>query len=191
MMKRFVLLLSIFLFWSSNTYAKLHGSSIEGASLGKAWTAVDVNGREQSVNDMYGKLSLYFFGFTQCPDVCPTTLLGLSEMLGLLSEGERQQVRVLMISVDPERDTPEVLKAYLASFGLNFEGLTGTSAQIKQLATSFRVFYRKVPMANGAYTMDHSANLFLFDKKGKAKLFYYGDVPPESLASDIKALLVE
>lgn len=189
MMKRFVLWLGLFLCMSGSSYAKLHGSFIDGVSLGRAWTGIDAKGQELSAEQMRGKLSLYFFGFTQCPDVCPTTLLNLSEMLALLDEGDREQVRVVFVSVDPERDTPEVLKAYLANFGTYFEGLTGSSAQIKQLATSFRVFYRKIPLEKDAYTMEHSANLFLFDKKGNAKLFYYGDVKPESLASDIKTLL--
>lgn len=189
MMKRFVLWLGFFLFCSGSSYAKFQGSSIEGASLGRTWTAINTHGQVQSAEQMKGKLSLYFFGFTQCPDVCPTTLLNLSEMLALLDESEQEQVKVVLISVDPERDTPEMLKRYLANFGAHFEGLTGSSAQIKQLAKSFKVFYRKVPLDNGTYTMEHSANLFLFDKKGNAKLFYYGDVKPESLASDIKTLL--
>ncbi len=189
MMKRFVLWLGLFLCLNGSSYAKLHGSSIEGTPLGRAWTAINTKGQVLSAEQMRGKLSLYFFGFTQCPDVCPTTLLSLSEMLALLDEGEREQVRVVLVSIDPERDTPEVLKAYLANFGADFEGLTGSSAQIKQLAASFKVFYRKIPLKNGTYTMEHSANLFLLDKQGNAKLFYYGDVKPESLASDIKTLL--
>lgn len=189
MMKRFILWLGLFLCMSGSSYAKLHGSSIEGASLGRNWTAINAEGQVLSAEQMRGKLSLYFFGFTQCPDICPTTLLSLSEMLALLDEGEREQVQVVLVSVDPERDTPEILKAYLSNFGTHFVGLTGSAAQIKQLATSFKVFYRKIPLKNGTYTMEHSANLFLFDKKGNAKLFYYGDVKPESLASDIKTLL--
>ncbi|MDY3331894.1 MAG: SCO family protein [Pelistega sp.] len=188
MMKRLALLIGFFLFSAGIAYAKLHGSDISGSTIGQRWEAVNAEAQPIEASAMQGKLRLYFFGFTQCPDVCPTTLLRLSEMYSLLDEREQAQLSIVLVSVDPERDTPEVIKRYLANFSERFEGLTGTPAQIQRLAQSFKVFYRKVPLGD-TYTMEHSANLFLFDKKGNAKLFYYGDIAPENLASDIKTLL--
>lgn len=172
-----------------------YGSNISGAALGQGWSAINTHNEVISPRTMKGKVSLYFFGFTQCPDICPTTLARLSGIFPLLTEKEKSLFQAIFVSVDPERDTPKVLTQYLSYFKGNFVGVTGTVEQIKTIARSFGASYRKIPLGNKPieedYTMEHSANLYLFDKNGLPRFFYYGNTKPTHLANDIKYLLQE
>jgi protein SCO1/2 len=130
-----------------------------------------------------------FFGYTQCPDVCPTTMAELAQVKKSLgADGER--VQGVFISVDPDRDTPELLKAYMGSFDPSFVALRGTADQVAATAKEFKVFYAKVPgKTEGSYTMDHTAGSYVFDPSGKLRLFVRYGGGADALAADIKALL--
>ena len=134
--------------------------------IGGEFTMVNDRGQTVTDKDFAGKPMLVFFGFTSCPDICPTTLDRLSSLLDRLgSDGKK--LNVLLVSVDPERDTPETLAEYLRSFHSQITGLTGTLDQLAAFAKNYKAYYRKVPAADGAYTMDHTAAVVLFDRNGK------------------------
>lgn len=165
------------------------GSDITGTQLGKKLALVDHNGTPRTLQDFAGKAVVVFFGFTQCPDVCPTSLAELSQVMKQLGP-DADRVQVLLVTVDPERDTPEILKQYVTTFDPRFLGLTGTPEQIKQAAASFKAYYAKVPTQGGAnYTMDHTAAFYLFDGKGESRVLATNTAGAEALAHDIKALL--
>ncbi len=136
-----------------------------GTVLGSNIELIDHDGRAVRTADFDGKVKLVFFGFTHCPDVCPT---GLSLMSLLLEElgDEAAQVRALFISVDPERDTPEVMKGYVSNFANGIIGLTGSTAQVEAAVRAFHAYARKVPQGDGSYTVDHTASLYLLDRSG-------------------------
>jgi protein SCO1/2 len=168
------------------------GSDITSGNIGQGWSLTDHNGQARQVDSFPGKVSVVFFGFTQCPDVCPAALAEISTALQMVGE-QAKDVQVLMITVDPERDTPPLLNQYLGAFdqGLptSFLGLTGTPEQIRQAASAFRAYYAKSPTPDGSYTMDHSASFYLFDGQGKARVLLSNQAGPEAIAHDIKALL--
>jgi protein SCO1/2 len=165
------------------------GVDITGADYAKALGLPDVDGHVRQLVDFQGKVLVVFFGYVQCPDVCPTTLTELAaikQQLGV--DGAR--VQALFVTVDPERDTPEVLKSYMGSFGPDFVALRGTPEQTLALAKSFKVFYAKVPgKTEGSYTVDHTAGSYLFDPQGRVRVFSRYGTPPEDLLRDVKALL--
>jgi protein SCO1/2 len=136
------------------------------AAIGGPFSLTDQNGQPFSDKDLKGKLFLVFFGFTHCPDVCPTTLFEISEVLRNLGP-EADHTAALFISVDPERDTPAAMKDYLANFDPHIRGLTGDAAALDAVARAYRVYYRKVPLEGGDYTMDHTAIVYLMDKAGR------------------------
>jgi protein SCO1/2 len=136
------------------------------AAIGGPFTLTDQNGRTVTDQDLKGKPFLVFFGFTHCPDVCPTTLFEVSEILRTLGP-DADRVGALFITVDPERDTPGVMKDYLSSFDPHLSGLTGDSAAIAAVAKAYRVYFKKVPLEQGSYTMDHTAIVYLMDKNGR------------------------
>lgn len=164
------------------------GSDIAGTKLGQHWTLVGMDGKTYTPESFRGKVTLVFFGFTQCPDVCPTALAELTQVMKLLGD-RASQVQVLMISVDPERDTPEVLSAYISGFNDRFLGLTGSAEQIKAAAGAFKAYYAKVPGAKGNYSMDHSSSFYLLDKKGDARVMLNSTIGAAAVAHDIEALL--
>jgi protein SCO1/2 len=165
------------------------GSDITGTHLGKDLSMIDQDGRPRTLADYAGKVKVVFFGFTNCPDVCPTALAELAQVMQELGS-DASRVQVMMITVDPERDTPEVLKQYVQTFNPSFVGLTGTPEQVKQAATSFKVYYAKVMAKNGTdYSMDHSAAFYLLDGKGEARVLASNGTDTASLVHDIKALL--
>jgi protein SCO1/2 len=139
---------------------------VNAFSIGGPFTMTDHNGRTVTEKDFAGKAMAIFAGFTYCPDVCPTTLARLSGLMDKLGP-DADKLRVVLISVDPERDSPDVLKTYLTAFDPRFHGLTGTPDQLAAFAKGFRIFYEKVPVSNGGYTMNHSAGVFLFRKLGE------------------------
>jgi protein SCO1/2 len=130
------------------------------------------------------------FGFTHCPDICPTALVDLSAVLDLLGEKSRL-VQVAFVTVDPERDTADVLQDYMSSFGPNFVGLTGEPDAIRQVATAFKVFFQKVPLPGGDYTMDHSIAIYALDKHARVRLMFTMNRPLEDIVHDILELLRE
>jgi protein SCO1/2 len=168
-----------------------HGIDITGADYAKALNLHDVDGRMRSLADFKGKVTVIFFGYTQCPDVCPTTLAELAQARKLLgADGTR--VQGVFVSVDPARDTPEVLKAYVASFGDDIVALRGSDDEIKAAAKQFKVFYNKVPgKTEGSYTIDHTAGSYVLDAQGRVRLFTRYGVGAEKLAADLKVLLAE
>jgi len=167
---------------------KFKGSDITGTKLGRDWTLEGMDGKTYTPSSFQGKVLLVFFGFTQCPDVCPTALAELAQVMTLLGD-RAKQVQVLMISVDPERDTPEVLRAYLSGFDPHFLALTGSAAQIKTAAGAFKAYYAKAPAAKGSYTMDHSSSFYILDKKGDARIMINSTKGAAAVAHDIEALL--
>ncbi|SAI66320.1 electron transport protein [Bordetella ansorpii] len=163
------------------------GSDITGTKLGKDLALTDHNGTARTLKDFEGKVKVVFFGFTQCPDVCPTSLVELADVMKRLGP-DADRVQVLLITVDPERDTPEVLKQYVTSFDPRFLALTGNAEQIRKAAASFKAYYAKVPRKDGDYTMDHTAAFYLIDGKGDARVLANNNIGAEALAHDIKAL---
>jgi protein SCO1 len=164
---------------------------ITGAEYAQDLDLPDTDGRQRHIADFKGKVTVVFFGFTQCPDVCPTTLLELSEVRKALGPaGER--VQGIFVTVDPERDTPEVLKAYVGNFGTDFVALRGDAEQTKAAAKRFKVFYAKVPgKTEGSYTMDHTAGSYIFDARGKVRLFTRYGTGAEALKHDLQLLLAQ
>ena len=165
------------------------GSDISGTGLGSDLAMVDQTNQQRTLADYKGKVLVIFFGFTHCPDVCPTALAQLAQANALLGD-RANEVQVIMVSVDPERDTPDVMARYVRAFDNRFVGLTGTPQQLQQSAKSFKAYYAKVPdKNNNSYTMDHSASFYLFDKAGQARVLASGNATAQDLATDIKLLL--
>ena len=169
--------------------AAFNGVDITGAEYARSLSLPDQNGQPRTLADFKGKVIVVFFGYTQCPDVCPTTMVELAQVKKALGQdGER--VQGLFVSIDPERDTPAILKAYMASFDPSFVALRGSVEQAQAAAKEFKVFFAKVPgKTEGSYTMDHTAGSYLFDPNGKVRLFVRYGAGADALATDIKALL--
>jgi protein SCO1/2 len=140
--------------------------AIQAAAIGGPFHLIDQDGQSFSDEDLKGKTFLVFFGFTHCPDVCPTTLFEMSEIMRNLGP-QADRTAALFISVDPERDTPEAMKEYLSSFDPHVRGLTGNSAALAAVAKAYRVYYKRVPLDGGDYTMDHTAIVYLMDRDGR------------------------
>lgn len=162
---------------------------ITGADYAKTLELSDADGRPRTLADFKGKVAVIFFGYTQCPDVCPTTMAELAQVKKMLG-AEGALVQAVFVTVDPARDTAEVLKAYVASFGPDFIALRGTPDEIKAAAKQFKVFYAKVPgKTESSYTMDHTAGSYVFDTQGRVRLFTRYGTGAEALASDLRRLL--
>jgi len=165
------------------------GADITGADYARNLALPDVDGRPRTLADFKGKVTVVFFGYTQCPDVCPTTMAELAQVKKSLgADGDKLQG--VFVTIDPERDTPEILKSYMASFDPSFVALRGTPEQTQAAAKEFKVFYAKVPgKVEGSYTMDHTAGAFILDGQGNVRLFERYGGGAEALAADIKALM--
>jgi protein SCO1/2 len=163
---------------------------ITGANYALDFDLPDADGQRRRLADFKGKLVVVFFGFTHCPDVCPTTLLELAQARKLMgADGAR--VQSVFVTVDPERDTPALLKAYVGNFGSDNVALTGTPDEIKATAKHFKVYFAKSPGPTPeSYTMDHTAGSYVFDTEGKVRLFTRYGVGAQALADDLKLLLV-
>ena len=167
------------------------GVDITGADYAKQLALTDAEGKPRTLADFKGKAVVVFFGYVQCPDVCPTTLAEVAAVKKQLG-AEGDKVQAVFVTVDPERDTPEVLKAYMANFGPDFVALHGTPEQTQKAAREFKVFYAKVPgKTEGSYTVDHTAASFLFDKQGRVRVYVRYGSGSEALAQDLKTLLAE
>lgn len=164
---------------------------ITGADYAKELALPDVDGRLRTLADFRGEVVVVFFGYVQCPDVCPTTMAELAAVKRELgADGAR--VRGVFVTVDPERDTAEVLKAYVASFDPGFVALRGTPEQIKVAAKQFKIFFSKVPgQTEGSYTIDHTAGSYVFDAQGRVRLFTRYGSGATALVHDLKLLLAE
>ena len=162
---------------------------ISGVDFAGGFQLADQHGQTRRLEDFAGKAVVVFFGFTQCPDVCPTTLGEIADAKRLLGpDGDRLQG--VFITVDPERDTPEILKAYMANFDPSFVALRGTPEETAQVAKNFKVYYKKVEgKAPGTYSMDHSAASFVYDPQGRLRLYTRYGSGAQALADDVRLLL--
>ena len=167
------------------------GIDVTGAEYARDFSLPDALGQQRSLKDFSGKVVVVFFGFTQCPDVCPTSLQELAEAKQLLgAEGDRLQG--IFVSLDPERDTPAVLKAYMENFDPSFVALRGTPEQTAAIAKEFKVFYKKVEGKTAqSYTLDHSAGSYVYDPQGRLRIYERYASGPQLLAADVRALLAE
>jgi protein SCO1/2 len=164
---------------------------ITGAEYAQGFDLPDSSGQRRTLADFKGKVTLVFFGFTHCPDVCPTTLLEIAEVKKALGAGG-ERIQGIFVTVDPERDTPEVLKAYVDNFGAGFVALRGTMEETAEVAKAFKVYYAKVPgQTPGSYTMDHTAGSYVFDANGKVRLFTRYGTGTEALKHDLQILLAQ
>jgi len=168
---------------------KFMASDVTGTSFGHDFKLVDHNGTPRTLADYRGKAVVLFFGYTQCPDFCPTTLAELAEAMKRLGS-DAERVQVLFVTVDPERDTPALLKNYVPAFDPRFMGLYGDADATARTAKEFKVIYQKRPgQTPGTYTMDHSAGTFIFDPNGKLRVYVGYGQGADVFAHDIKALL--
>jgi len=164
-------------------------TDISGVDWGKNFALTDHTGKARTLADYRGKVVILFFGYTQCPDVCPTTLMTMNETLKLLGD-DAARVQVLFASLDPARDTQELLAQYVPQFNPSFVGLRGDEATTAAMAKEFRAFYTKVPGATpSTYTIDHSTGSYAFDPQGRLRLLLKHGDAPVNLAGDIKQLL--
>ena len=162
---------------------------LTGADYAKDFQLTDHNGQARSLKDFSGKLVVLFFGFTQCPDVCPTSMAELAQAKKLMG-ADGGKVQGLFVTVDPERDTPEVLKAYMANFDPSFLALRGTSEQLAATAKDFKVYYKKAEgKTPTSYTMDHTAASYVYDTQGRLRLYTRYGSGAQALASDLQLLL--
>ncbi|QRG08763.1 SCO family protein [Xanthobacter dioxanivorans] len=155
------------------------------AQVGGPFSLVDQDGAPVTQAILAGKPSLIFFGFTHCPDVCPTALFEMSEIFAALGP-DANKVQAFFVTVDPERDTPSVMKSYLASFAPQLKGLTGTPEAVDAMKKEYRVYSRKVPLSGGDYTMDHTAVVYLMDKTGAFVAPFNSKRPPADAAAELK-----
>jgi protein SCO1 len=158
------------------------------SAIGGPFRLVDQNGKPFGDSDLKGKWHLVFFGYTNCPDTCPTALNELSLALERLGK-ERDAVAIVFITVDPERDTPEVLKPYVANFDAPIVALTGTAEEVAQAAKAYRVYYAKHPRPDGGYDMDHSAVIYVMDPQGRFAATFTPDSTAEAIAERLQKLL--
>ena len=170
---------------------KFLGVDLTGAEYGRDLPLTDQFGKERSIKDFAGKVVVVFFGYTQCPDVCPTSMSELAEVKRSLgADGDKLQG--IFVTVDPERDTPEMLKGYMASFDPSFIALRGTPEQLVAVAKDFKIYFKRVDgQTPTSYTMDHSAGSYVYDTKGRLRVYHRYGAGAQSLAADVRALLDE
>ena len=170
---------------------KFRSTDLTGADFGKELALTGHDGKPRTLADFRGKLVLLSFGYTHCPDICPTTLADLAAALKKLGP-DAARVQLLFVTVDPERDTPEVLAQYVPAFDPGFLGLSGDVAATRRAAKEFKIFYEKRPgSAPGAYTVDHSAQNYVLDAQGRLRLFVRPGRIAQDLAADLRTLLKE
>ncbi len=164
-------------------------TDITGADFGKELSLIGHDGKPRTLADFRGRLVVLSFGYTHCPDICPTTLADAAAALKSLG-ADAARVQVLFVTVDPERDSPAVLAQYVPAFDPGFLGLSGDAAATQRVAKEFKIFYEKRPgSAPGSYTMDHSAQLYVFDAEGRLRLLVRQDRIAQDLAEDLRTLL--
>jgi protein SCO1/2 len=168
---------------------KFNAIDITGADYAKGFTLTDHNGQSRSLSDFKGKVVVLFFGYTQCPDVCPTSMVELAEVKRLMgADGDKLQG--VFVTVDPARDTTDLLKAYMANFDLTFVAFIPTPEQLAVVAKDYKIYYKKVDgKTPTSYTMDHSAGSYVYDTQGNLRLYSRYGVGAQVLAHDIQTLL--
>lgn len=171
----------LIMFWAMGGVSKV----AQPAAIGGPFQLTDQNGKAVTDKSLKGKPTLIFFGYTHCPDVCPTSLFEISEVLRAMGK-DADKVNAVFISVDPERDTPATMKEYLSSFDPHLEGLSGDPAETAKVITSYRVYAKKVPTKDGDYTMDHTALIYLMDRDGRFVSPFNLKRTPEEAAADLK-----
>lgn len=174
----------LILFWAMGGLSKV----AQPAAIGGPFQLTDQNGKAVTDKSLKGKPTLIFFGYTHCPDVCPTSLFEISEVLRAMGK-DADKVNAVFISVDPERDTPATMKDYLSSFDPHLEGLSGDPAETAKVISSYRVYAKKVPTKDGDYTMDHTALIYLMDRDGRFVSPFNLKRPPEEAAAELKRYL--
>jgi len=191
-MKKLLTLLCLFLSLSAcsqTTKLDFTNTDVTGLDYANDFSMPDFNGKMRHLSDFKGKVVVMFFGYTQCPDVCPTTMAELSTVMKQLGP-KADQVQVLFVSLDPERDTPKILSEYVPNFDKRFLGLVGDQAATQKIAKDFKIFYEKVPgKTPGSYSLDHSAGSYVFDKEGHIRLFVRFNQGPEPITHDLNLLL--
>jgi protein SCO1/2 len=159
-------------------------------AIGGSFSLTDQNGRTATSDSLKGKPTLIYFGYTYCPDVCPTSLLLMENAIDKLGPDAAKKVNLVFITIDPERDTPELLKGYVENFGPTFIGLTGTPQQIADVARAYRVYSQKVPgKEGGPYLMDHSSIVYLLDRNGRFVTHFTHEAKAEAIATAVGRLL--
>jgi protein SCO1/2 len=172
-----------------NSTKKFHSTDITGVDFGQDFQLTDHNGKVRTLADFKGKAVVMFFGYTHCPDVCPTTMTDVAQALNLLGN-DADRVQVLFVTVDPERDTPALLAKYVPAFNPGFLGLYGDEAATAKVAKDFRVFYQKHQgKSSQSYDVDHTAGTYVFDTSGKLRLFMSYGQGAEVIAQDLRVLL--
>ena len=179
-----VVFTGVFLYATGN----FGGAGPASSAIGGPFKLIDQNGNQLTDSDIKGRPFLVFFGYTHCPDVCPTTLFDVSEVMRALGT-DADRTGALFITVDPERDTPVVIKDYLSSFDPHLRGATGDRAAIDAAEKAYRVYAKKVPTDNGDYTMDHTALVYLMDKQGRFVAPFNLKRRPEDAAADLRRYL--
>jgi len=168
---------------------ELFGTDITGADFANTLNLTDHTGKQRQLADFQGKAVALFFGYTHCPDVCPTTMADLASAMKLLGK-RSDEVQVLFVTLDPERDTQQVLAQFVPSFDPRFLGLYGTPEQTAETAKNFKIFYAKqVEAGKSGYTIDHSAGAYIFDKKGKIRVYIKFGQKPAEIAHDLEQIL--
>jgi protein SCO1/2 len=165
-------------------------TDVTGASFGKELALTDHNGKPRTLADFKGKVVTVFFGFTHCPDVCPTTLAEMALVAKELG-ADADKLQVLFVTVDPERDTRELLSRYVPSFNPSFLGLYGDASETVRAAKEFKIFFQKQPSSGGTYSVDHSAGTFILDQQGRLRLYAQYGQGAAALLHDIRVLLRE
>lgn len=172
--------------------SEFKATDITGADFGKRLALIDHNGRAVTLETFRDKLIVLFFGYTHCPDVCPTTLSDMAQALALLPARDVERVQVLFVTVDPQRDAPEILKAYVPYFHPSFLGLYGAPEAVAAAAREFKVVYRRHETAGeSGYLVDHSAGSYVLDGRGRLRLYQPFGQPPDDIAHDLRLLLAE
>jgi protein SCO1/2 len=173
----------------SEPEVKFQARDITGADWGRDFHLVDPTGASRSLADFRGKVVMLFFGYTNCPDECPTTLTKMAQAVDRLGE-DGKRVQGILVTVDPTRDTPAVLTRYVAAFHPSFVGLSASDAAIAATAKDFKVFYASgKPAESGIYTVDHNSGIFVFDPEGRLRLFMGSRIRVEAMVHDLKLLL--
>lgn len=168
---------------------KFINTDLTGLDYAKDFALTDQNGVPRTLKDFKGKAVVVFFGFTQCPDVCPTTMIEMANVMKQLGS-QADKVQVLFVTVDPERDTQALLAAYVPNFDKRFLGLYGDAVATEKVAKEFKIFYQKVPgKTPGSYTIDHTAGSYVFDPEGRIRLFLRHGQGAEPIVHDLKILL--
>jgi protein SCO1/2 len=176
---------------SCSAAESFQGVDVTGQGYGGAYRLMGHDGKLRTPADFKGKVAVVAFGFTHCPDVCPTTLTTLAAVVKSLRESDRKRVQVLFITVDPERDSPTVLGRYVTAFDAEFLGLSGDAATTREAARAFKMFYQKVPAGRENYTLDHSTGYYAIDKHGQTRVLFRHEQPLADMVHDIRLLLAE